>query len=63
MAPTDPSLDAVMAKILATSDPTALKTLLNDLNEQVFTIRAFAAGDPLEVISPADNSLAYLYFL
>jgi len=67
MAPNDPSFDEIIAKILACDDAsTVTKTLvpfLNNLNEQVFSACPPGQGDPLDALSPAVHSFAYLYFL
>ncbi|KAK3825833.1 MAG: hypothetical protein J3Q66DRAFT_328689 [Benniella sp.] len=67
MAPNDPSFDEIIAKILACDDASAVtKTLvpfLNNLNEQVFSACPPGQGDPLDALSPAVHSFAYLYFL
>ncbi|KAG0372137.1 hypothetical protein BGX24_000681 [Mortierella sp. AD032] len=67
MAPSDPSFDEIVSKILATTDITAVsKTLLpylNNLNDPVFAAQPNGQADPLDALSPATHSLAYLYFL
>lgn len=67
MAPNDPSVDEIIAKILSCSDATSVtKTLapfLNNLNEQFFSACAPGQTDPLDALSPDVHSFAYLYFL
>ncbi|KAG0245834.1 hypothetical protein BGX31_005936 [Mortierella sp. GBA43] len=67
MAPNDPSLDEIIAKIRSCSDAASVtKTLapfLNNLNEHFFSASGPAQIDPLDTLSPADHSFAYLYFL
>ncbi|KAF9357125.1 hypothetical protein BGX26_004242 [Mortierella sp. AD094] len=67
MAPNEPSFDEIISKIQSCSDPTSVtKTLasfLNNLNENVFSARPHGQIDPLDTLSPAIHSFAYLYFL
>ncbi|ORZ14276.1 hypothetical protein BCR41DRAFT_323277 [Lobosporangium transversale] len=67
MAPNDPSFDEIISKIQSCSDTTAVtKTLapfLNNLSEQVFVARSHGQTDPIDALSPALHSFAYLYFL
>ncbi|KAG0056676.1 COP9 signalosome complex subunit 3 [Gryganskiella cystojenkinii] len=63
MAPGDPSFDAIISRIQSSTDLAVLKTFLNDMNDQVFTAKAFTPADPIEAISPSEHSLAYLYFM
>ncbi|KAF8976319.1 hypothetical protein BGZ46_008360 [Entomortierella lignicola] len=67
MAPTEPSFDEIISKIQSNSDPASVtKTLapfLNNLNENVFSARPHGQIDPLDTLSPAIHSFAYLYFL
>ncbi|KAG0024147.1 hypothetical protein BGZ80_005694 [Entomortierella chlamydospora] len=63
----EPSFDEIISKIQSCSDPTSIaKTLasfLNNLNENVFSARPHGQIDPLDTLSPAIHSFAYLYFL
>ncbi|KAI1308740.1 hypothetical protein EDD11_004178 [Mortierella claussenii] len=67
MALNDPSFDEIISKIQSCSDTTAVaKTLapfLNNLGEQVFSARSQGQTDPIDTLSPATHSFAYLYFL
>ncbi|KAG0207963.1 hypothetical protein BGX28_000976 [Mortierella sp. GBA30] len=67
MAPNDPNMDEIIAKIQSCMDTTAVtKTLvpfLNNLHENAFSTRFQGQADPVDVLSPATHSLAYLYFL
>ncbi|KAG0068254.1 COP9 signalosome complex subunit 3 [Linnemannia elongata] len=67
MAPSDPSFDEIISKILAATDITAVtKTLapyLNNLNDPVFAAQSNGQADPLDALDPAIHSFAYLYFL
>ncbi|KAF9911210.1 hypothetical protein EC991_004434 [Linnemannia zychae] len=67
MAPSDPTFDEIVSKIQAATDIVAVtKTLapyLNNLNDPVFAAQPNGQVDPLDTLSPAVHSLAYLYFL
>ncbi|KAF9168400.1 COP9 signalosome complex subunit 3 [Actinomortierella ambigua] len=67
MAPKDITLEEVIANILAANSTTfiskKLAPLLNELDDQVFQVRAHDQPDPLDMITPEQHSLAYLYFL
>ncbi|KAF9974131.1 COP9 signalosome complex subunit 3 [Actinomortierella ambigua] len=67
MAPKDITLEEVIATILAANSTTyiskKLAPLLNELDDHVFQVRGHDQPDPLDMITPEQHSLAYLYFL
>ncbi|KAI7831267.1 hypothetical protein BC939DRAFT_438064 [Gamsiella multidivaricata] len=67
MAPNEPTFDEIISKIQSCSDTAAItKTLapfLNNLSEQFFSARSQDQADPVDALSPAVHSFAYLHFL
>lgn len=67
MAPNDPSLDAIVSQIQSCTDISSVSMVLlpylNNLSESVFAARSHGQTDPIDALSPATHSFAYLYFL